>query len=135
MMTTASRAALKTPPCGKPCPGATVSMSPSRVIASPSKGAWHLSGLAEYSPDRAAGEATRVVLRALPPLGGEDLLRLVEGCALQRGLVAEVADAPGLAHPEVIGQPADRHALQTLDRGRLDRPVDDGCARLRGLFV
>src|SRR3954471_2546314 len=80
-------------------------------------------------------QAARLAGRGSPDLCDEDLLGLLERGSLELGLAAEMADDPGLAHPEVTGQLAVSHALESLDRGGLDRTIDNRDAGLGGFGI
>jgi hypothetical protein len=72
-------------------------------------------------PVDARARADRALGHPLPePVGG-----LGDGGQLQGLLGAEVPDHAGLAHAEVGGEPADRDALQPVDGGQREGPVDD----------
>ena len=61
---------------------------------------------------------------------GEDLLGRVDRRELELLLRAEVCVEPALRHPDVVGEPADREAVEALERCELRRPGEDCRPRL-----
>ena len=67
----------------------------------------------------------------VPYLGAEDRRRAVEGLELEALLASERTDDSGLAHPQPLGERADRDPVEPGDRGLADDLAED---RLAGPF-